>query len=160
MVSHDREFLDGLVDRIFEFTNKKTKEHLGGIYEFLRKKRMDNLQELEKVPPKANKVDSGASESSLGQSGKVAFAERKELNKRIKKAENGVSKAEEDIARLEKELEGLSAIMENPEKASDPAVFEMYQKVQKNLDTAMEQWEDVHLELEKLEGKRAAMDEQ
>lgn len=160
VVSHDREFLDGLVDRIFEFTNKKTKEHLGGIYEFLRKKRMDNLQELEKVPPKANKVDSGASESSLGQSGKVAFAERKELNKRIKKAENGVSKAEEDIARLEKELEGLSAIMENPEKASDPAVFEMYQKVQKNLDTAMEQWEDVHLELEKLEGKRAAMDEQ
>jgi ATP-binding cassette subfamily F protein 3 len=159
VVSHDREFLDGLVDRIFEFTNKKTKVHLGGIYEFLRKKKMDTLQELERVPPKANKTDSEASGASSGQSGKVAFAERKELNKRIKKAENEVSKSEEDIARLEKELEGLSAIMENPEKASDPAVFEMYQKIQKNLDAAMEQWEVAHLELEELQQKRNVLDE-
>ncbi|WP_010662965.1 ribosomal protection-like ABC-F family protein [Marinilabilia salmonicolor] len=159
VVSHDREFLDGLVDRIFEFTNKKTKEHLGGIYEFLRKKKMDSLQELEKVSPKANKTELGSSGVSSGQSGKIAFAERKELNKRIKKAENEVSKAEEDIARLENEQEGLSAIMENPEKASDPAVFEMYQKIEKNLDTAMEQWENAHLELEELQQKRKVLDE-
>jgi ATP-binding cassette subfamily F protein 3 len=159
VVSHDREFLDGLVDRIFEFTNKKTKVHLGGIYEFLRKKKMDTLQELERVPLKANKTDSEVSGASSGQSGKVAFAERKELNKRIKKAENEVSKSEEDIARLEKELEGLSAVMENPEKASDPAVFEMYQKIQKNLDAAMEEWEVAHLELEELQQKRNVLDE-
>ncbi|WP_291856751.1 ribosomal protection-like ABC-F family protein [Marinilabilia sp.] len=158
VVSHDREFLDGLIDRIFEFTNKKIKEHLGGIYEFLRKKKMDNLQELEKVPPKANKKDSGANGAGAGLSGKMAFAERKELNKSIKKAENAVSSAEKEIARFEKELEGLSAIMENPEKAADPAFFELYQKVQKNLEAMMEQWESAHLELEELETKRAEMD--
>ncbi len=160
VVSHDREFLDGLVDRIFEFTNRKTKEHIGGIYEFLRKKKMDNLQELEKVVPKANRKDSGVNGDGSGQKGKMAFAERKELNKSIKKAENAVSKAEEDISRFEKEMEGLSAIMKDPEKAADPAFFEMYQKVQKNLEAMMEQWEAAHLELEELEGKRAAMNEQ
>lgn len=158
VVSHDREFLDGLIDRIFEFTNKKTKEHLGGIYEFLRKKKMDSLQELEKVPPKANKKDTGVNGAGSVQSGKMAFAERKELNKSIKKAENAVSTAEKEIAKFEKELEGLSSIMENPEKAADPAFFELYQKVQKNLETMMEQWESAHLELEELEGKRAEMD--
>jgi len=160
VVSHDREFLDGLINRIFEFTNKKTKEHIGGIYEFLRKKKMDNLQELEKVPPKANKKDSDANDDRSSQSGKMAFAERKELNKSIKNAEKAVSSAEEAIARFESELEGLSAVMEDAEKAADPAFFEMYQKVQNNLESMMEQWEAAHLELEELEGKRAAMDDQ
>ena len=159
VVSHDREFLDGLTDRIFEFSNKKIKEHLGGIYDFLKKKKMENLRELEKTPPKDNKKQTGGNSAVNAPSGKISFAERKELNKSIKKAENMVSTSEEDIARLEKELEGLSAVMENPEKASDPAVFEMYQKIQKNLEERMQQWEEAHLELEELQQKRMVLDE-
>lgn len=160
VVSHDREFLDGLVDRIFEFREKKIREHLGGIYDFLNKKRMDTLKELEKPVAKVGKKNDDVSGKSKDTNGKAAFAERKELNKSIKKAENAVQSAEKDIASLEYELERLSTDMENPEKASDPEFFEAYQKAQKDLEIKMEEWESAHLELEELEGKRATMDGQ
>ncbi len=160
LVSHDREFLDGLVSRIFEFTNRKIKEHLGGIYEFLDKKRMDNLQELEKVPPKANKreVGSGSGNSREAQTGKEAFAERKELNKNIKRAGNAINKAEKAIAHHENEIKLLSSQLDDPANAADQALFSIFQKAQKKLEEQMEAWEKAHLELEELEGKRNVLD--
>ncbi len=152
VVSHDREFLDGLVSRIFEFTNKKVKEHIGGIYEFLEKKRMDNLQELESVAPKENKKREETGDQL--QNGKMAFAERKELNKNIKRAETRVQTTEKKISELESQLEALSTQLENPENAADPALFENYQKTQKDLEDQMEEWEVAHLQLEELEEKR------
>jgi ATP-binding cassette subfamily F protein 3 len=160
VVSHDREFLDGLVERIIEFKDKKIREHLGGIYEFLEKKRMDTLHELNKPVSQSEKKDADSTDKAKGQNGKAAFAERKELNKSIKKAENAVQSAEKNIASIESELERLSTEMENPEKAADPEFFEAYQKAQKDLEEKMEEWESAHLELEDLEGKRAIMDNQ
>ncbi|PWD99980.1 ABC-F family ATP-binding cassette domain-containing protein [Marinilabilia rubra] len=160
VVSHDREFLDGLVERILEFKDKNIREHLGGIYEFLEKKRMDTLHELNKPVAQSTTKNGDATEKTKGQNGKVAFAERKELNKSIKKAENAVQSAEKEIASLESELEKLSVELENPDKAADPEFFGAYQKAQKDLEEKMEEWESAHLELEELEGKRAAMDNQ
>jgi ATP-binding cassette subfamily F protein 3 len=162
VVSHDREFLDGLVDRIFEFGKKKIREHLGGIYEFLAKKRMDNLQELEKLPSKAHrKKDFGGDAIQYSaQGGKAAFVERKKLNKSIKRAENSVEAVEKNIASLEAQLEKLSANLEKPKNSADPSVFEAYHNVQKELDVKMKEWETVHMELEDLEEKRAVLDKQ
>lgn len=161
VVSHDREFLNGLVTRVLEFTNRKIKEHMGGIYEFLEKKRMDNLQELEKRPSGNNKTNTtpianSKVESSSG--GKNDFAVRKELNKNIKKAENTVHAAEKAIAQLELQLEGLSTKLENPENASDHELFENYQQAQKVLENKMQEWEKAHLELEDLEERRKFLD--
>jgi ATP-binding cassette subfamily F protein 3 len=160
VVSHDREFLDGLVTRIFEFTNKKIKEHLGGIYEFLARKRMVNLQELETVAPKANKKTHGSfdGETAQNQTGKAAFAERKEMNKTIKRTENAVKETEMAIAKLEASLVELSSKLEDPANAADHTLFDAYQKTQKTLETKMQEWEINHLELEDLETKRQAMD--
>ncbi|MFO8001242.1 MAG: ABC-F family ATP-binding cassette domain-containing protein [Marinilabilia sp.] len=161
VVSHDREFLNGLVTRVLEFTNRKIKEHMGGIYEFLEKKRMDNLQELEKRPSGNNKTNTtpianSKVESSSG--GKNDFAVRKELNKNIKKAENTVHAAEKAIAQLELQLEGLSTKLENPDNASDHELFENYQQAQKVLENKMQEWEKAHLELEDLEERRKFLD--
>jgi len=161
VVSHDREFLDGLVTRVFEFTNRKIREHLGGIYEFLEKKRMENLQELNQTPPKSNKKTkekAPASVENQSSDSKVSFAERKELNKSIKKAENTVEEAEKSVSRLESELEDLSQKLEDTENSNDHSLFENYQKTQKELENKMEEWEQAHQELEKLEEKRKEID--
>jgi ATP-binding cassette subfamily F protein 3 len=161
LVSHDREFLDGLVTRIFEFTNKKIKEHLGGIYEFLDKKRMDNLQELETTPPKGNKKNSANITKDANQplqTGKEAFVERKELNKNIKRAENAVSTAETAISELEKQLKNLSLKLHEEQNVSDHSLFESYQKTEKDLEEKMKEWENAHQQLEELEEKREILD--
>jgi ATP-binding cassette subfamily F protein 3 len=162
VVSHDREFLDGLVSRVFEFANKNIREHLGGIYEFLEKKRMENLQELEQVPPKQNRKaaekEEAKSTDAAAKGGKNAFVERKELNKNIKKAEKAVEDAEKSVSRLEEELEALSQKLEKPENSSDHSLFEDYEKAKNELESQMEQWEQANLELEQLAEKRKELD--
>ncbi|MFW6268415.1 MAG: ABC-F family ATP-binding cassette domain-containing protein, partial [Marinilabiliaceae bacterium] len=157
VVSHDREFLDGLVTRVFELTNRKIREHLGGIYEFLEKKRMENLQELNQVLPKNNKKTNEkapASTENQSSDSKVSFAERKELNKSIKKSQSALKVAERNVSQLETELEDLSQKLENPENSTDHSIFEKYQRKQKELENKMEEWEKAHTELESLEEKR------
>jgi len=161
VVSHDREFLDGLVTRIFEFSDRKIKEHIGGIYEFLEKKRMDNLQELEKQPSriKANKNLSGSAMTRENKSGKAAFAERKELNKSIKKAENEVNALEKAITQIEAEMDRVLAKMNrDSENAIDTSLFEEFVELQDKMEKKMNQWESAHAELEQLEKKRSEMD--
>ncbi|MFW6043077.1 MAG: ABC-F family ATP-binding cassette domain-containing protein [Marinilabiliaceae bacterium] len=162
VVSHDREFLDGLVTRVFEFTNRKIREHLGGIYEFLEKKRMENLQELNQVLPKNNKKTNEkapASTENQSSDSKVSFAERKELNKSIKKSQSALKVAERNVSQLETELEDLSQKLENPENSTDHSIFEKYQRKQKELENKMEEWEKAHTELESLEEKRKEIDQ-
>ncbi|MFW5753765.1 MAG: ABC transporter ATP-binding protein, partial [Marinilabiliaceae bacterium] len=135
---------------------RKIREDLGGIYEFLEKKRMENLQELEQVSPKNNKkTKTQATQPEV----KVSFAERKELNKNIKKAENALTVAEKTVSQLETELEDLSQKLENPENSTDHSIFEKYQRKQKELENKMEEWEKAHTELESLEKKRNEIDQ-
>lgn len=143
LVSHDREFLDGLVDKVYEFGHQKVREHLGGIQEFLLHKRMQTLQELERkqVLQKAEKEDSQSDN-------KVSYEARKELSKQIRKQEKIVSEAEASIATMETELATME--LQFADGNSSAEAVESYQRTKRALEQKMYEWELLSEELEKL----------
>jgi ATP-binding cassette, subfamily F, member 3 len=147
VVSHDREFLDGLVNKLYEFRNKQIRTHLGSVYDFLLSKKMEALTELEK-PSGSTGSAAKVQEASVS---KIDFEERKELSRKIKKAQRQVEEAEAKVASLETELESLQNQLSDPKNSSDMQLFERYDKLKKQLDLAMVLWENSHLELEGLE---------
>lgn len=150
VVSHDREFLDGLVTKVYEFGGGVVKEHIGGIYDFLQKKKMESLNELQlsQSPTTAQSVKKDdpvpASEN------KLSYEAQKEQNKKIRKLEKQVADCEALIERLEKEVAALEAQMATPEGASDMKLYEQHQQLKKQISDAEEEWENVSLELEEL----------
>jgi ATP-binding cassette, subfamily F, member 3 len=147
VVSHDREFLDGLVTKVYEFGNKKVREHLGGIYEFLQYKRMDSLRDLEI----ANSLKSAAdSKDKVVSENKLSYEARKELNRKIKKAERAVEDIERNIAAIEAELADMDKQLEKPEKASDTEYIQLYQRKKRELEQKVYEWEILSEELELL----------
>ena len=147
LVSHDREFLDGLVDKVYEFGNQRVTEHLGGIYEFLNRKKMDNLQELEKATSLAQKnmeTDDQPSQS------KMSYESRKEQNRALKKAEKSVTEAEAKIERLEAEQAQLESMLATPEGSADTALYAKYGAIKKELSETMDLWSCCIQELEDL----------
>ena len=149
IVSHDRDFLDGLVEKVYEFRDKQIKEHIGGIYDFLQKKKIDSLKELGRktatsvavpVPKKAT------------QESKEIYLEKKELDRQLRKAASSVAGVEERIARIEREMEATEHLLAAPEHLDTEEIEEMsehYRKLQSDLDEAMKQWERLTEELEK-----------
>ncbi len=160
VVSHDREFLDGLVTKVYEFGNKKVREHLGGIYEFLQHKKMDSLRELEAPQPPKGGVSKNIKTSDVitdekmtqipPSGGKGAYEARKELNKKIRKAEKSVEDAENAVSLLETEIADMQNQLNNPEKASDADFIMLMQKKQRELEQKMYEWEILSEELEEL----------
>ena len=148
IVSHDREFLDGLVTKVYEFGNKKVREHMGGIYDFLRKKKIQNLNELELSQSPATKSDTLVEKEISGN--KLNYEARKELSKKIRKAEKEVEIAENVVEKLETEISEMQSQLENPVKASDPEFIMLLQKKQRELEQKMYEWEILAEELEKL----------
>lgn len=147
LVSHDREFLDGLVDKVYEFGNQRVTEHLGGIYEFLNRKKMDNLQELEKATSLAQKnmeTDDQPSQS------KMSYESRKEQNRALKKAEKSVAEAEAKIEWLEAEQAQLESMLATPEGSADTALYAKYGAIKKELSETMDLWSCCIQELEDL----------
>ena len=145
VVSHDREFLDGLVDKIFEFKNKKIKENLGGIYEFLKKKKIDSLKELERNT-KVVEVKPGEPEAKES---KITYEQRKEFDRNARKLSNQVAKSEQRIEKLETEIEKMNTIIADPERIADqPEIFENYNKLNAELEAEMKKWEQLSFELE------------
>ena len=148
LVSHDREFLDGLVDKVYEFGNQRVVEHLGGIYDFLEHKKMESLAELERtVKPTAGAVEEAAPVSQ----NKLSYEARKELSKAIKKAEKAVSDAEARINTLEQEIAEIEARLATPEGASDTSLYPDYAARKQALSAAMDEWTERQLELEALQ---------
>ncbi len=160
VVSHDREFLDGLVDKVYEFGNQQVKEHLYGIYEFLQKKKMDTLQELEAVSAakveasitKANEA-STATPASTPSENKLSYEERKELNRLIKRLEKQIADIEHKIERMEQEKASLEETLATPEGSSDPSLFEKHGKMSKDIENEMSTWELITMELEEMRTK-------
>ena len=146
VVSHDREFLDGLVNKVYEFANKKVREHLGGIYEFLQYKKMDSLRELEVNTSlkAAEQKDKSTSDN------KLSYEARKELSRKIKKAEKAVEEMEQQVSKLEAEIAVMDEQLQLPEKASDNDYILLYQKKQRELEQRMYEWEILSEELEQL----------
>ena len=152
LVSHDRDFLDGLATKVYEFGGGTVKEHLGGIYDFLQKKKIDSLNELQKgvslstsptTSAKGNEADTEQPSEN-----RLSYEAQKELNKKIKKLERQVADCEASIEETESAIAILEAKMATPEGASDMQLYERHQKLKQQLDTTVEEWERVSMELE------------
>ncbi|GHV31264.1 ABC transporter ATP-binding protein [Bacteroidia bacterium] len=141
LVSHDREFLDGLVDKVYEFGNQQIKEHLGGIYEFLERKRIENLQELEK-PAKGErqKVKETDSFTLHPSPFTPSYAERKEQQKQLRRLEQEIAKYEKQIEDLETEIKEIETILTTPEGASNVDLLWKHAELQKKVSEAMDKW--------------------
>ena len=148
VVSHDREFLDGLVEKVYEFGNKRVVEHLGGIYEFLERKKMQNLQELE---VSANKATEAAADENVPTQNKLSYEARKELNKAIKKQEKLIAESEKKIEELETSIADLEAKLATPEGASDTTLYTQYADLKKTLSETMDLWTEQTMELEEMQ---------
>lgn len=156
IVSHDRDFLDGLATKVYEFGGGLVKEHLGGIYDFLQKKQIESLNDLQKSPslsssPSAEKTVAGGNVGATvaqPSAAKLSYEEQKELNKRLKKLERRVADCEAEIEQTEAAISILEAKMATPEGASDMALYEQHQKLKAQLDSVMEEWDAVSCELE------------
>lgn len=153
VVSHDREFLDGLVDKVYEFGGGHVREHLGGIYDFLQTKKIASLQELERnnksnSTPKATKgADLGGVETS---NNKQSYEQRKEQQKALKKAERAVQEAEKAVEQLEQEIVDIENQLSDPGKASDVSLCAEYEKKKHLLEQKMYEWELLSEEYESL----------
>ncbi len=148
VVSHDREFLDGLVEKVYEFGNKRVVEHLGGIYEFLERKKMQNLQELE---VSANKATEAAADENVPTQNKLSYEARKELNKAIKKQEKLIAESEKKIEELETSIADLEVKLATPEGASDTVLYTQYADLKKALSETMDLWTEQTMELEEMQ---------
>ena len=148
IVSHDREFLDGLVSKVYEFGGGKVREHLGGIYDYLRNCEKSGVEafslrtETTPVQPKATDTDDKTSKQS--------YAERKERQKLITKADKAVKESERKIEQMEKRLKELDEILSKPENASDMTIVTEYTSTKKALDEEVEKWEEACMKLEEL----------
>ncbi len=149
VVSHDREFLDGLVNCVYEFRNKKVKQHLGGIYDFLQKKKLDSLKELEqKNKPVVENIKE--EKRVVADENKLSYEERKEVNKNITRLEKTIEQSESDISRLEEEIAQMDEKLANPTSLEDHSIFGKYEELKASLEKVMEQWEKQNEEYETL----------
>jgi len=149
LVSHDREFLEGLVNKVYEFGNKKVREHLGGIYDFLQNKKMESLRELEIPTINQNKAAENKQAVSASDN-KLNYELRKEQNRKIRKAEKEVEEIEKEVSMLEEELSKMNTLLQLPEKASDPDYLMEYQKKQRLLEQKIYEWEILSENLEEV----------
>ncbi|TNF41684.1 MAG: ABC transporter ATP-binding protein [Bacteroidetes bacterium] len=152
VVSHDREFLDGLVNCVYEFRNKKAKQHLGGIYDFLEKKKIESLKELEINinPRKIEKVNN----TKINSVQEISFQEQKEISRTISRLEKQIEKTEAEIENLENESAELDRLLSAPDNLEDHSIFDKYDLLKKQLKAAMEEWEKQHEELENWKMKK------
>lgn len=160
VVSHDREFLDGLVEKVYEFGGGKVRECLGGIYEFLEKKKIDSLTELERTTPVNNRAKSEAAHvkatdktstpDSPKQQRKLSYAEQREHQKLIKRAQKKVEEAEAEIAKIEAEIADIEAKLAGGD--TDQKLYLDHAARTKALENAMSLWELASLDLDSLKG--------
>ena len=167
IVSHDRDFLDGLVDKVYEFGGGKVREHLGGIYDYLRAHNAENINAAlaasEEANGSAGRLFSGGSPSgnsksaanatangSIPASGKQSYAEHKEQQKKIRKAEKAVQECEKRIASLEKRKKEIDEMLMKPENATNMELVTEYTSLMKKLDEENDNWMTLSEALEEL----------
>ena len=153
VVSHDREFLDGLVEKLIEFKDKKIREHLSGVYEFLQKKKMESLQELTQL----TRARGGKSGKKENKKGSVSFEERKAINRQFKKMKQELEKNEKDITAMEQKIESLNTTLNSDGDKADQNLFTDFEKAQKRLDELMYEWELLNEQFEEIEKKKTEL---
>ncbi|MBF1527554.1 MAG: ABC-F family ATP-binding cassette domain-containing protein [Prevotella salivae] len=151
IVSHDREFLDGLVDKVYEFGGGKVVEHLGGIYDYLRARNASTIQEA--IDNKTDKVTQTSASSESNADSKQSYLERKEWQKKLNKAEKAVKECENRIAKMEQRIKELDALLADPKNASNMELVTEYTTIKQNLDEENEQWFTLSESLSELKNK-------
>lgn len=149
LVSHDRDFLDGLVTKVYEFGGGKVREHLGGIYDYLQKKDMESLDELHLQPARPNPAAPDAAAKEAGE-GRLTYEQQKEKARRVRKAEKAVAECEAAVMRLEERKAALEARLSTPEGAADTALFAEYADTKEQLEAAETAWAEAMEALEEL----------
>jgi ATP-binding cassette, subfamily F, member 3 len=151
VVSHDRDFLKGLTDKVFEFSGGNVREYFGDIYEYLEARKISSLEELEKTEESQKAIARPAEKEGAN---KLSFEEKKQQEKELKRMQNQVSKSEKEIERLEKEILAFDEKLQDPEQyksiINDASQFTRYEQLKKQLEKEMESWESLVMELEEL----------
>lgn len=151
VVSHDRDFLDGLVTKVYEFANGRVVEHLGGVYDYLKKKKAENFNELQKNDTQKGQIQtSKGSIADYKSDSKNSYEQQKELNKQIKKIEKAIENSEKLIEKAESELKNIEGELSTPEGASDMSLHEKYLYKKREVDELVQEWENQTLMLEDL----------
>jgi len=148
IVSHDREFLDGLVDKVYEFGNQKVKEHLGGIYEFLERKKIESLRELERNEAPSLRVERSNPTVIASEPKQSGYEERKEQQRRIKRLERNIADLESQIEKMETEMKQMEEILATPDGASNVNLLWEHAELQKKISDSLDRWSDTTIELE------------
>ena len=156
IVSHDREFLDGLVSKVYEFADGRVREHIGGIYDYLA-----SIDDPSVAPVKADDKPSAATPvpqspnvSGNNSAEKESYAERKERMKKISRAEKAVKESENKIEKMEARLKELDNILCHPENASDMTIITEYTSTKRALDEEVEKWETLSMQLEEIKSEK------
>lgn len=134
-VSHDRDFLDGLVTKVYEFGGGKVKEHLGGIYDFLRAKKLDSLQELER-----KQVKPAAKQETAGSAAKQSYEQQKAEAAARRKKEKQIAETEAEITRLENEQKQMEELLSNPAQQTQQN-FQQYEHIKHAIQQKLYEWE-------------------
>jgi len=148
VVSHDREFLDGLVSKVYEFGGGVVKEHLGGIYDFLQRKNIESLNDLQKPSLSTSSTMVSFVEEKTGASNRLSYEQQKEQQKKVRRLEKAVEQCEARIGELEAAVKMLEDQLATPEGAADVSIYERHGALKKQLDEAVNAWEEASLELE------------
>jgi ATP-binding cassette subfamily F protein 3 len=145
LVSHDRDFLQGLTNKVFEFRDQKIKEHIGDIYDFLEFKRLKTLRDLEKARYLNSGNDSKTSEN------KIIYERKKQLERENRRLNNQVQQAEQKIAEMEKEIERLNKLLSTPDDSLDfDDLSKEYNQLKKSLESEMDHWADLQEKIDQL----------
>ena len=156
IVSHDREFLDGLVSKVYEFADGKVREHIGGIYDYLASIDDPSVapsQSAEKSPVTATTSNKGNTNVQADVP-KESYAERKERMKKVSRAEKAVKESENKIEKMEARLKELDEILCKPENASDMKLITEYTSTKRALDEEVEKWETLSMQLEEMKSEK------
>ena len=145
VVSHDREFLDGLVSKVYEFADGKVREHLGGIYDFLQKKNLDSLADIGRM-----KGAPAVQTQDKASAGKEDYEAKKEQERRKRKIEKKIADCEKEVERISKEIKDIEEWLSTPSGAQNPAMFEAYGKLKNDLLEAEKRWEEAMMEGESI----------
>ena len=156
LVSHDREFLDGLVSKVYEFGGGQVREHLGGIYDFLESRKLDSLRELEQratvsKTEKDGNISKDSASPAKSEYSKLSYEEQKEFARRLRKAEKVVADIESEIAGLEKRIAEVEEKLTTPDGAADTSLYELHGQLKKQLDDVMWKWSEASEVLDKLQ---------
>jgi len=147
IVSHDRDFLDGLVTKVYEFRNHRIKQHIGGIYEWLRKKDAEGVLNIKRADFTAATTENSSEEAESH--GKIRHHERKENFRKLKRLEKEVAGLEDKISRLETELKEMDRVLDNPDTPPGDDFYDKYMQLRESISEEMIRWEEAHNELER-----------